>query len=107
MTIMNISWRPDLVLVGVDTRIEQMPLHRGHAAPLAPTGLGLDGEAVKLVHLPGVGAVIAVRGHIALLHHISFAALTETVGAPRSGGLDLLVSKFARIVRTASERVAH
>lgn len=105
MTILNIAWRPDRVLVGVDTKIEQMPLQPGSAVPQAPAGLGLDGEATKLVHLPACGAVLAVRGHIALLHHLCFAALSETVGAPRHGGLDLLLEKFGAIVRTASERV--
>lgn len=75
MSLLNIVWSPDRVLVAVDTQVY---------APLPSPDAPHDGpcEAQKMLHLPAAGTVLACRGSAAMLIFVSMDLMLKSTGKP-------------------------
>jgi hypothetical protein len=81
MTILNVAWQPDRVLIGVDTIVSE-----------ASSQLrGTEGELTKMIYL-AQGVVMASRGPAHLLAAVGGASMLQALGAPPHGCLDRLIA---------------
>lgn len=107
MSILNATWERDRCLIAVDTFALATPRlvadnARGNAAftPAAECG-----EAAKMIALPSLGGVLAIRGQAALLSVLSMSALLATIGADHAAGVDLLCRDLGECIHVAQARL--